>query len=132
MAWLVTDEARWTTGQVRQEVLGYLAALILVYGWFSGSLGPNVLVVLSVVTVLYTVFQAPVWCCAETRNQEFCRNNAHGIVMGCWTREHRWQELKWFVRSSTWGRLFRRLLPVFTGLPHVLPPWGLSFPPPPR
>ncbi|MCI2421554.1 hypothetical protein MOQ72_29375 [Saccharopolyspora sp. K220] len=95
---------------------GYVAALVLVYGWFSGSLGPNILIVLSAVTFLYSLFQAPVWCCAETRNQEFCRNNANGILMGCWIREHRWQKLKWLVRRSAWGRLFGRLLSGFHGV----------------
>lgn len=95
---------------------GYAVAVVVVYGWFSGSLGPNILIVLSAVAFLYSLFQAPVWCCAETRNQEFCRNNAKGILMGCWIREHRWQKLKWFVRRSAWGQLSRRLLSGFNGI----------------
>ncbi|WP_143013099.1 hypothetical protein [Actinopolyspora mzabensis] len=95
---------------------GYAVALVLLYGWFSATLGAGVLVLLSAATFFYALFQAPVWCCAETRGKNFCHNNASGILMGCHLREHRWQKFKMLARKSSWGRLFRRLCSGFHGV----------------
>jgi len=55
---------------------GYILVVILFFGWFYMQLDPVLLGIMSVLVVFYTLFQAPVPCCAKTREYEFCRNNA--------------------------------------------------------
>lgn len=50
------------------------------------------------------------WCCAETRGKELCRNNAYGILMGCHLRQHKSQKLKMAFKYSSWGKLARQVL----------------------
>lgn len=59
---------------------GYVVLVIVAYGWFGLGIGPAAIAILSGVVVLYTLFQAPMWCCAETRGGELCRNNLYGSV----------------------------------------------------
>ncbi|GLZ33161.1 hypothetical protein Lesp02_53490 [Lentzea sp. NBRC 105346] len=89
---------------------GYLLLLVLLYGWTGDKFGPGVLAILSGFIVLYVLFQAPVWCTAETRNKSFCRNNAGGLLMGCHLREHKWQKFRMVVKTRYWGRLGRRFM----------------------
>jgi hypothetical protein len=92
---------------------GYAALLVVIYGWISQSIGPAVLVSLSSLSFLYTIFQAPVWCCVETRTGQYCRNNASGLLMGCHIREHKWRKLKLMVSRHSWGSLGLKLIAGF-------------------
>ena len=49
---------------------------------------------LSLAALGYFLFQAPMWCGAETRKGDWCRNNSHGLLRGCSLRQHKWQRLK--------------------------------------
>jgi hypothetical protein len=79
-------------------------------------MGPGVIAILSSFVVLYTLFQAPMWCCAPTRQNEPCRNNAYGILLGCHLRQHKWQKLRMAVRTSSWGTLTSRVLSSVGGV----------------
>lgn len=72
-------------------------------------MGPGIIAALSGVVVLYTLFQAPMWCCATTRNGEPCRNNSYGILLGCHMRQHKWQKMAMIVHADTWAQLMRRV-----------------------
>jgi hypothetical protein len=79
-------------------------------------MSPGVIAILSAFVVLYTLFQAPMWCCATTRGNEACRNNSYGILLGCHIRQHKWQKLKMAVRVSSWGKLASRVLSSIGGV----------------
>ena len=89
---------------------GYLLLVVLGYAWFGTAMAPVVIVVLSALMVLYMLFQAPMWCCAETRGHGLCRNNAYGLLMGCHLRQHKWQKLRMAFRYSTWGKVLGQVL----------------------
>ncbi|MCA1602986.1 MAG: hypothetical protein LC776_15585 [Acidobacteria bacterium] len=92
---------------------GYILVVALVLGWYYLQLDPVVLGVLSGLVVIYSLFQAPVPCCAKTREDEFCRNNASGLLRGCHLKAHRWQNLKMLVKQHAWAEvargIFRRI-----------------------
>lgn len=74
---------------------GVLTGAALIAAWVRSNVGPVVVVALSAVTLLWSLFQAPVTCDAPVRGRtDGCRNNASGLLMGCWIRQHRWQKLK--------------------------------------
>jgi len=73
---------------------GYLAIVLAVGGYFLHDLGAAVILALSLAALGYFLFQAPMWCGAETRKGEWCRNNSHGLVRGCSIRQHKWQRVK--------------------------------------
>ncbi len=73
---------------------GYLAVVIAVVGYFLHGLGLAVILALSLAALGYFLFQAPMWCGAETRTGEWCRNNSHGVLRGCSIRQHKWQRVK--------------------------------------
>lgn len=73
---------------------GYVLLLAIIVVWGTRQREPGVLAVLSGIAALYFLFQAPLWCCAETRQDQLCRNNSSGLLMGCHIREHKWQRLK--------------------------------------
>ena len=58
---------------------------------------------------LHFLFAAPAYCGAETREALSCRNNASGLLRGCYLREHKWQKLKMSFHVRAWKRLLRRL-----------------------
>ncbi len=62
---------------------GYLAIVIAVSGYFLHSLKLAVTLALSLAALGYFLFQAPMWCGAETRKGEWCRRNSHGLLRGC-------------------------------------------------
>ena len=95
---------------------GYLILAVVAYGWLGAKMGPGVIAMLSALVVLYTLFQAPMWCCATTRSGEPCRNNSYGILLGCHVREHKWQKMKMAVRASRWGQLTKRALSSMSGV----------------
>ena len=101
--------AKKSTGKLLGSLWGYLLLAAVLWLWFLPSIGPGVIAILSALVVLYTLFQAPMWCCAETRSREPCRNNAYGILLGCHLRQHKWQKVKMAVRQQYWGKLGRRV-----------------------
>lgn len=92
-----------------RQMWGYVVLGIVAYGWFGLGIGPGLIAALSGVVVLYTLFQAPMWCCAETRGGEPCRNNSYGILLGCHVRQHKWQKMKMAVHASSWTQLMKRV-----------------------
>ena len=104
------------TKKLLRQMWGYILVIVVAYGWFGTTMGPGVLASLSGVIVLYTLFQAPMWCCAPTRQNEPCRNNAYGILVGCHLRQHKWQKLRMAVRASSWGTLTGRVLSSVGGV----------------
>ncbi|HEX5401030.1 MAG TPA: hypothetical protein VFX16_01865 [Pseudonocardiaceae bacterium] len=72
-------------GKALRRSYGYLFLPVIAYAWFgTDKIGTGVIAILSAILVVYSLFQAPVWCGAETRNNELCRNNAYGVLMGCY------------------------------------------------
>lgn len=105
--------AKKSTTRLLGSLWGYLLLAAVIWLWFLPSIGPGVIAVLSGFVVLYSLFQAPMWCCAENRDGGLCRNNAYGILLGCHVRQHKWQKFKMAGRQQYWGRLGRR---VFSGV----------------
>jgi hypothetical protein len=73
---------------------GYLALVIAILGFFAHALGLAVILALSLAALGYFLLQAPVWCCAVTRTGQLCRDNSHGLLLGCHRRQHKWQRLR--------------------------------------
>jgi hypothetical protein len=73
---------------------GYLAIAIAIAGYFIHGFGWALMLALSLAALGYFLFQAPVWCGAETRKGEWCRRNSRGLLRGCSIRQHKWQRLK--------------------------------------
>lgn len=82
---------------------------ILAAAWWFGGVAPAILILLSVMAVAYFLFQAPGWCGAVTREGKLCRKNAHGLLMGCSYRQHKWQKLKMVFIPRAWRELNRGL-----------------------
>jgi hypothetical protein len=83
----------------------------LIAGWFSGH-APAALAVIALASItgaVHLLFREPLlWCGAETREGDRCRNNAKGILMGCnQVRQHKWQKVQLLVHPSRWGDLGR-------------------------
>jgi hypothetical protein len=73
---------------------GYLAVVIAVVGYLFHKIGFAVILALSLAALGYFLFQAPMWCGAETRSGQWCRENSHGLLVGCYRRQHKWQRLR--------------------------------------
>ena len=73
---------------------GYLAIVIAVGGYFLHKIGFALILALSLAALGYFLFQAPMWCGAETRKGEWCRRNSRGLLRGCSLRQHKWQRLR--------------------------------------
>jgi hypothetical protein len=71
-----------------------------------------ILFVLSGLSLVWVLFLAPVWCGADTRKHESCRNNSWGLLLGCHLREHRWQKFKMMFVNRRWQQLNRGCGPV--------------------
>lgn len=88
---------------------GYLTLILVISLLLGGYAGTQFIVALALVTSLYFLIQAPVWCGAPTRGEQLCRNNASGVLIGCHLRQHKWQKLKWMITPPMWRRLNRGL-----------------------
>jgi hypothetical protein len=95
---------------------GYLAVVIAVAGFFLHNVGLAVVIALGLAALGYFLFQAPVWCGAETRKKEWCRKNSHGLLRGCSIREHKWQRLKQTFTPAGGRALLRTSKSVSGGL----------------
>ncbi|WP_255308184.1 hypothetical protein [Streptomyces marincola] len=76
---------------------GVLTGLLLVAAWVNAAAGPAVVLTLSAATLLWCAVQAPVVCRAPVRvrgQDDGCRNNAYGLLLGCHLRQHRWRKLR--------------------------------------
>ncbi|MGW4395843.1 hypothetical protein ACWEHA_11175 [Amycolatopsis nivea] len=107
-------------GRKTKRTLGsfwsFLAFVAVIALWAIPSIGPGVIAALSAFVVLYCLFQAPTWCCANTRKNEFCRNNANGILLGCHIRQHKWQKLTMAVKEQAPAKALRRMLSNMSGV----------------
>lgn len=90
---------------------GYGLLIILVVGVYYGLLAPLVITVLSAAVAFYTLFQAPMVCAVKntTGRSPYCRNNASGLLMGCWIRQHKWQKFKLMFIPEYWRRIGREI-----------------------
>lgn len=79
---------------------------MLYLGWFEFGFNQWILAALSGLVVLYGLFRAPVPCCASGREGP-CRNNAKGLLRGCWIQQHRWQNAKMLVQRQSWAQWAR-------------------------
>jgi hypothetical protein len=68
-----------------------------------------VILVISVAALLYFLLQTPVWCGAITRGDRLCRNNSHGLLLGCHLREHKWQKIRMTFAAKGWNVINRGL-----------------------
>jgi len=85
---------------------GYLLLVALYLVWFRiEGVNPWVLAAVSGLTVLYGLFLAPVPCYAVNRDNTLCRDNAQGLLRGCWRQQHKWQNAKLLVQRQSWARL---------------------------
>ncbi len=87
---------------------GYLALALAVLGAVE-HLAAAAVLVLAGLALVYLFLLAPLWCGSETREGLACRNNSHGLLLGCWIREHKWQRLKKAFVPARWGELGRSL-----------------------
>ena len=84
---------------------GYLLLVPLYLGWFYYGLDPLAIAILSTLAVLYGLFQAPVPCSARNRDGTFCRENAKGLLRGCWRQQHKWQNAIMLFKRQSWAQL---------------------------
>lgn len=84
---------------------GYLLLVVLYLGWFQWNFEPWILAALSGLVVLYGLFRAPVPCSARNRDNTFCRDNARGLLRGCWRTQHKWQNALMLARRQSWAQL---------------------------
>lgn len=105
-----------TKNRISKRYAGYLLVVALYLAWFRMGFNPGVIAALSGATFLYGLFAAPVPCCALNRDgATFCRNNGHGVLLGCWIRQHRWQNVKLLVRRQSWARFGSRVFGSISG-----------------
>ncbi len=94
---------------------GYLLLMIVLAAWFYTDVGPIPLGIGSGLVLLFTLFMAPMPCCAETREELYCRNNGTGILGGCHIKAHKWQNAKALVRQQSWAKLSRHVFGSVSG-----------------
>ena len=121
-------------GRFLQRYWGYIALALVILGWVTHAVGYAVILILSLAALAYFLVQAPLTCGAEVRTGDHCRNNSHGILLGCWIRQHKWQRARDIFVSRKWRDVFHDLtatpkdilgtiggivsiLSVFVGLP---------------
>jgi len=80
-------------GAFLKKQWGVVILLLGILAWAGDVIGPQVMILVAVVSVFYFLLAAPLRCIALGR-QGRCRNNAQGLLRGCWIREHKWQGLK--------------------------------------
>jgi hypothetical protein len=73
------------------------------------AFGYAVIAILSVLALAYFLFQAPLTCGAKIRDKEPRRNNSHGLLLGCWIRQHKWQRARDVFVSRKWQGTIRDL-----------------------
>ena len=53
--------------------------------------------------------------CAASGREGPCRNNAKGLLRGCWVQQHKWQNILMLVRGHSWAQFARIVLRGFAG-----------------
>jgi len=102
--------------EVPGPVLGYFLLVLVLAGWFYTNIGPAPLALGSALVLLFTLFMAPMPCCAETRTEgQYCRRNGTGILGGCYLKAHKWQNAKALVRRQSWAGLARHVFTSISG-----------------
>jgi transposase len=97
-----TKKALW-------RLWGYLVLAAVIYVWTRNDTDLMVILILSGLSFFYMLFAAPMWCMApNSTNGKPCSNNAHGLLIGCWIRKHKWEKLKMVFRRQRWTDLCRR------------------------
>lgn len=97
-------------GKYLKRYWGYLALVLVILGWVTHAVGYAVILIVSLLALVYFLVQAPLTCGAETREGEQCRNNSHGVLLGCWIRQHKWQRAKDVFLSRKWREVFHDLM----------------------
>ena len=88
---------------------GYLALGLVILGWVTHKAGYAVILILSIAALVYFLVQAPLTCGADIRKGDHCRNNSHGLLLGCWIRQHKWQRARDIFVSRKWQNAIRDL-----------------------
>jgi hypothetical protein len=96
-------------GKLLQRYWGYIALTLAIAGWVTHAVGYAVIAVVSLLALVYFLFQAPLTCGAEIRGGRACRNNSHGLLLGCRIRQHKWQRARDVFVSHKWRNVFRDL-----------------------
>jgi hypothetical protein len=89
---------------------GYIALFLAILGWVTHAVGYAAILIVSLLALVYFLVQAPLTCGAAIRGGGECRNNSHGILLGCWIRQHKWQRARDVFISRRWGDVFRDLM----------------------
>jgi hypothetical protein len=96
-------------GKLLQRYWGYIALVLAVLGWATHAVGYAVILIVSLVSLIYFLVQAPLTCGAKVRAGGHCRNNSHGILLGCHIRQHKWQKARDIFVSRKWRDVFHNL-----------------------
>jgi hypothetical protein len=89
-------------GKFLRRYWGYLALGAVILGWITHTAAYAVIIILSVLALVYFLVQAPLTCGAAIRKGDHCRNNSHGLLLGCWIRQHKWQRARDVFFSRKW------------------------------
>lgn len=96
-------------GRFLQRYWGYLAIALAILCWYTRTFGYVLIVISSLAALVYFLVQAPLTCCAEIRTGDHCRNNSHGLLLGCWIRQHKWQKARDILVSRKWQNIIHDL-----------------------
>ena len=96
-------------GKILGRYWGFLALALAIAGWVTHVVGYAVIAIVSLMALVYFLFHAPLTCGAEIRGGRSCRNNSHGLLMGCRIRQHKWQRVRDVFVSRKWREVFRDL-----------------------
>lgn len=96
-------------GRLLQRYWGYLALGLVILGWVTHTAGYAVILIMSLAALVYFLVQAPLTCGADIRKGDHCRNNSHGLLLGCWIRQHKWQRARDIFVSRRWQNVTRDL-----------------------
>lgn len=96
-------------GKILGRYWGYIALALAIAGWVTHAFGYAVIAVVSLLALIYFLFQAPLTCSAERRIGGHCRNNSSGLLMGCYIRAHKWQVVRDIFISRKWRDVFHDL-----------------------
>jgi hypothetical protein len=97
-------------GRFLRKFWGYIVLAVVIVGWAEHLLGATVLAVLSLLALVYFLVQAPLWCMAANRDGTWCRNNSHGLLIGCnQVRQHKWQRMRDIFVTRKWQKIIKNL-----------------------
>ena len=88
---------------------GFIVLALAILGLVVHAFGYAVIAILSVLALVYFLVQAPLTCGAAIRKGDHCRNNSHGLLLGCWIRQHKWQRARDIFVTRKWQDVIRDL-----------------------